>query len=163
MIIFGYPGIGKSTLAGSKEARVHDVIDLESSFFTEHEGGKDPYWYRLYGKVAEDLSRQGITVFVSTHEKVVNALKKSPEKKILVFPGSYLKSYWIKKLDDRRLKTGKFKDKRAYLRAKEHYDEDISELLRIAREENGFEMYLIENMNYDLKDILMDIWNKYRE
>lgn len=72
MIIIGYPGIGKSTLAGKD----HKFIDLESSNFKiEDERSED--WYKVYCKVAEDLSRQGYIVFVSSHLAVREALRGS--------------------------------------------------------------------------------------
>ena len=119
MIIFGYPGIGKTTLATSDKPLLSiagRVIDLDSSFFSDLD---DPFWYKRYTHLAEYISKQGYLVMISTHEKVVSSLKKSPEKKVIIVPSPDLKDKWIEKLDKRRQKTGLFKDKKAYLHVKE--------------------------------------------
>lgn len=156
MIIFGYPGIGKTTLADGTFS-YDKPIDLESSLFST---STDPYWYKLYAKVAEDLSRQGHLVFVSTHPHVLNMLDESTEKRIIIFPSKDLKDEWIRKLDKRRNETGKFKDKRAYLHVKEHYDEDIDGLMKTSNR-NEFKAYVIDSIDYDLVDILEEIKNGY--
>lgn len=68
MIITGYQGIGKSTLASKSDK----IINLESTCFWKYE--EDVYlnktgnksrpddWYVYYCQVAQDLSRQGYTV-----------------------------------------------------------------------------------------------------
>ena len=66
MIVIGYQGIGKSTLA----ARNLKYIDLESSNFwfddpETKQRVRHSNWYEMYFNVAEDLSRQGYVVFVS--------------------------------------------------------------------------------------------------
>ena len=60
MIISGYQGIGKSSLAGS-----HNCIDLESGNFWI-DGVRDNDWYKPYCKIANHLSEQGYIVFVFT-------------------------------------------------------------------------------------------------
>lgn len=60
MIYSGYPGIGKSTIAGK-----YNCIDLESSNF-----GKESGWEKIYCQVAKDLSDQGYNVFVSTRKQL---------------------------------------------------------------------------------------------
>ena len=153
MIIFGYPGIGKTTLATSDRLRlniVDMVIDLDSSFFSDLD---DPFWYKRYTHLAEYISKQGYLVMISTHEKVVSSLKKSPEKKLIIVPSPDLKEKWIEKLDKRRQKTGLFKDKRAYLHVKEHFDSDYEMLLR-ASTWPGYDILVLDSMNYSLSDIL---------
>ena len=100
MIIIGYPGIGKSTLAG----RDHKYIDLDSSNFKIN-GEKSEDWYKVYCKVAEDLSRQGYIVFVSSHSVVREALKGSEEAVAVAYPVGALEKQWITKLGDRYDKT----------------------------------------------------------
>ena len=120
MIVIGYPGVGKSTLAWSYK----EYVDLESStFFNGDERPED--WYVYYCKIAEDLSKQRKVVFVSSHKAVMDELHNSHEKVVIVYPTSFLKEDWIKKLQDRYDNTHSDKDLKAYLRAKEHYDEDI--------------------------------------
>ena len=79
MIITGYQGIGKSTLA----SKYDKIIDLESSSFwkTEEVYGVEKRtrpddWYVYYCQIALDLSKHGYTVFVSCHPKVREFLKK---------------------------------------------------------------------------------------
>ena len=75
MIIIGYPGVGKSTLAG----RYKEYIDLESSNWNGPDNTKPDNWWWSYGKVAEDLSRQGYRVFVSCHPSVQKYFEESNE------------------------------------------------------------------------------------
>lgn len=158
MIIFGYPGIGKTTLATSD--RLHSniadrVIDLDSSFFSDLD---DPFWYKRYTNLAEYISKQGYLVMISTHEKVVSSLKKSTEKKLIIVPSPELKEKWIEKLDKRRQKSGVFKDKKAYLHVKEHFDRDYEQLLK-ASTHPGYDILELDSMNYSLSDILSGILN----
>ena len=123
MIIIGYPGIGKSTLAG----RDHKYIDLESSNF-KIDGKRSEDWHKAYCKVAEDLSRQGYCVFVSCHSAVREALKGSEEDVAVVYPVGTLEKRWVTKLRDRYNKTNSEKDRMAYERARDHFNEDIASL-----------------------------------
>lgn len=150
MIIFGYPGIGKTTLATSKEAALSMVIDLDSSFFSDLD---DPFWYKRYTHLAEYISKQGYLVMISTHEKVVSSLKKSPEKKLIIVPSPKIKDKWIEKLDKRRQKTNLFKDKKAYLHVKEHFDSDYEQLLK-ASEWPGYDILVLDSPNYELSYVL---------
>ena len=74
LIICGYPGVGKSSIAGW-----HNCIDLESSFFSHRADipQKLDYWVPQYCQVAIDLALQGYTVFTSTHHAVIEYFKKS--------------------------------------------------------------------------------------
>jgi len=94
MIIIGYPGIGKSSLAGA----YNKYIDLESSNFNKPDLKKPEGWHKTYCKVAEDLSRQGYIVFVSCHKEVQDYLYSSDEIVALCYPTIELKDLWIGKL-----------------------------------------------------------------
>lgn len=99
MIIIGYQGIGKSTLA----ARNLKYIDLESSNFwfddpETKQRVRHSNWYEMYCNVAEDLSRQGYVVFVSSHQPVREKLSNSKEYVIACVPSLDLKDQWIEKL-----------------------------------------------------------------
>lgn len=158
MIIFGYPGIGKTTLTTSDRLHLNiadRVIDLDSSFFSDLD---DPFWYKRYTNLAEYISKQGYLVMISTHEKVVSSLKKSTEKKLIIVPSPELKEKWIEKLDKRRQKSGVFKDKKAYLHVKEHFDRDY-EMLKKASEWPKYDILELDSMNYSLSDILSGILN----
>jgi dimeric dUTPase (all-alpha-NTP-PPase superfamily) len=143
MIIIGYQGIGKSTLAGK-----NNCIDLESGNFWV-DGKRADDWYIPYCQIANHLSEQGYTVFVSSHEVVRNELKKSKEKVFVVCPSTWLQDKWIKKLSDRYETTGLIKDFKAWKNAEERYADNIMELMG-----SGLEFYNIKDMDYDLKDIV---------
>ena len=156
MIIFGYPGIGKTTLTTSEDYKtnfVNGVIDLDSMFFSDLD---DPYWFKRYTNLAEYISKQGYLVMISTHEKVVSSLKKSPEKKLIIVPSPKIKDKWVERLDKRRQKTNLFKDKKAYLHVKEHFDSDF-EMLKKASEWPKYDILELDSMNYSLSDILSGI------
>jgi hypothetical protein len=139
MIIIGYQGIGKSTLAGKA-----NCIDLESGNFWV-DGKRDEKWYIPYCNIAEHLSSQGYTVFVSSHEVVRNQLKNSNEEVYIVCPSLDLKDQWVQKLKDRYESTQLEKDYKAYMNAADRYTENISELIN-----SGIECYQIQSMDYDL-------------
>lgn len=139
MIIIGYQGIGKSTLAGK-----HDCIDLESSNFWVN-GQRDENWYIPYCNIAEHLSSQGYVVFTSSHEVVRNQLKNSKENVYIIHPSINLKDRWIKKLSDRYNQTKLEKDFKALMNAKDRYEENISELMN-----SGIKCCEIDSMDYDL-------------
>lgn len=150
MIIIGYQGIGKSTLAGK-----NNCIDLESGNFWV-DGKRADDWYIPYCQIANHLSEQGYTVFVSSHEVVRNELKKSDQKVFVVCPALYLRDLWIAKLEDRYNRTGLVKDFKAWKNAEDRYDENINKLL-----DSGFGVYAIDNMDYDLERLVVYL-SKYR-
>lgn len=146
MIIIGYQGIGKSTLAGK-----YGCIDLESgNFWVDGKRAED--WYIPYCQIANHLSQQGFTVFVSSHEVVRKELEKSKEKVFCVFPAINLKEQWVEKLRERYERTGLEKDFKAYANAEDRYKENISELMR------GYHLfYEIKSMDYSLRDIVLKL------
>ena len=152
MIIIGYQGIGKSTLAGKE-----NCIDLESGNFW-HNGARSDNWYVFYCQIAEHLSQQGYTVFVSSHEVVRNRLKKySNEQLAIIYPSVDLKEEWINKLKKRFEDTKLEKDYKAWMNAEDRYTENINEL-----KNSGIRCIEITNMNYDLISIIQyikkEIW-----
>lgn len=150
MIIIGYPGIGKTTLAG----RDHKYIDLESSNFKIN-GERSEDWYKIYCKVAEDLSRQGYVVFVSCHSAIREALRDSGEDIAVICPIGMLEKKWITKLRYRYEKTNSDKDKMAYERARDHYNEDIVSLYNYP---TRYQVWLT-NMSYDLESEIIRMIN----
>ncbi len=123
MIIIGYQGIGKTTLSSTNK----DFIDLESStFFVDGNRRRD--WYLEYCNVAESLSRQGYNVFVSSHKEVRDRLRRSDESVIAVVPSLDLKDFWIEKLRIRSEEDPSIKNKKAYLNARDRYEENIKEI-----------------------------------
>ena len=152
MIVVGYPGIGKSTLAG----RDYKYIDLESeNFWVDGERTED--WYKPYCKIAEHLSEQGYIVFVSSHEVVRQYLvENSRELVVLVYPSIELKDAWIDKLEKRYIKSGLEKDYKALMNAKDRYVENIKEL-----QESCIEYKLeINKLSYDLESMLIHLKNQ---
>lgn len=144
MIIIGYQGIGKSTLAGK-----YKFIDLESGNFW-HNGARPDNWYVFYCQIAEHLSQQGYNVFVSSHEVVRNRLRKySNEQLCVVFPSIELKDEWIDKLKKRFESTKLEKDYKAWMNAEDRYVENIQEL-----KNSGISYIELQDINYSLEDIL---------
>lgn len=152
MIVVGYPGIGKSTLAG----RDYKYIDLESgNFWIDGERAED--WYKPYCKIAEHLSEQGYIVFVSSHEVVRQYLvENSRELVVLVYPSIRLRSAWIDKLEKRYIKSGLEKEYKALINTKYNYVENIREL-----QESCIEYKLeIDELSYDLEAMLIHLKNE---
>ena len=152
MIVVGYQGIGKSTLAG----RDHKYIDLESGNFWI-DGERADNWYKTYCKIAEHLSEQGYIVFVSSHETVRQYLvENSRELVVLVYPSIELKDAWIDKLEKRYIKSRLEKDYKALMNAKYCYVENIREL-----QESCIEYKLeINKLSYDLESMLIHLKNQ---
>ena len=151
MIVIGYQGIGKSTLAG----RDHKFIDLESGNFWV-DGKRADDWYKPYCQIAEHLSQQGYIVFTSSHEVVRNQLINSKEVVVVVFPSLNLKNLWIDKLENRYRETGLEKDYKALMNAKDRYDENIREL---ANSKFNFKVALVKP-DYDLEASLIHFRNR---
>ena len=152
MIVVGYQGIGKSTLAG----RDYKYIDLESgNFWIDGKRAND--WYKPYCKIAEHLSAQGYIVFISSHEVVRQYLvENSKEPVVLVYPSIELKDAWIDKLEKRYIKSGLEKDYKALINAKYSYVENIKEL-----QESCIEYKLeIDELSYDLEAMLIHLKNQ---
>lgn len=150
MIVIGYQGIGKSTLA-TKSLR---YIDLESSSFwfddpETKQRVRHGNWYEVYCNVAEDLSRQGYTVFVSSHQPVRERLSRSDEYVITCVPSLDLKDKWIEKLRSRYENSGLEKDYKAYMNAADSFTENVTEMMN-----SGFDVLEVEDMDYDLKKLL---------
>lgn len=159
MIITGYQGIGKSTLAQKNDK----VIDLESSCFckTDKNGNttKPDDWYVYYCQVAQHLSKQGYTVFVSCHREVRDYLSMySQEKFCAIFPSQKLKTDWLKRLETRYNNSKLDKDLRALEHTKKYYNPDIARLEYEAKKDIGLNYYsdirIIHDMNYNLQELV---------
>ena len=149
MIIVGYPGIGKSSLA---KVHYHDYIDLESSWF-QTDGVISGEWWEVYCNVAEHLSENGHVIFVSCHGNVRKWLaEQSKQKVVVVYPSMKLKDQWIEKLHIRWEVSGDEKDLRAYERAAAYYVGDILELSSC-----GLDREEIDDMNYELGTLVFQL------
>lgn len=148
MIVVGYPGIGKRILAGT-----NNCIKLNSSLF---------YWnglkenlrnigIRKYYNVANALSKQGNTVFLSPDPSILKELEKTDEIVLIIYPSLELKDTWIEKLRAQYDETLTGTDYHAWKNAKHRYEDDIKELSkfnpRFLREE-------IDSIDYDLLKII---------
>lgn len=146
MIVIGYQGIGKSTLAGKN----NKFIDLESGNFWV-DGNRVDDWYKIYCNIAEHLSNQGYIVFMSSHKVVRDELKFRGLKDIIVcYPGLEMKEAWISRLQDRYDSSKLEKDYKALMNAKDMYEKNITDLAG----ELQFTHIVIHKMNYVLEDML---------
>lgn len=153
MIIIGYPGIGKSTLAG----RYKEYIDLESSHFNDVLGEKRSNWYIPYCRVAEDLSRQGYRVFVSCHKEVQEYFNKSTEYVMVIYPAVELKEQWLDKVKKRFENEPSIKNAKALESVKTHYNTHIKSLIN-SPFENKLEL---KDINYTLDNEIDNvIWSE---
>lgn len=145
MIVIGYQGIGKSTLA-RKSFR---YIDLESSAVRKG-NMRWQNWYEPYCMIAEWLSRQGYTVFVSSHKEVRDYLNEfCKEPFCAVVPNENLKEKWIGKLKERHKQLPTDKNYRAYMNAAVRYSENIREIKRDVEDVRE-----ITSMSYELDKLI---------
>lgn len=153
MIIIGYQGIGKSTLANRRTMR---CIDLESgNFFVDGKRADD--WYKIYVQIAKHLSQQGYTVFVSSHKVVRDELYGCGVPVAACFPDLSLKDEWVAKLEARYAESKLDKDYRALMNAKECYTTNISEMIADC-DEYGYEKIVITDIEHpDLSHWLLDV------
>ena len=145
MIIIGYQGIGKSSIA----KYANGYIDLESGNFWV-DGKRDDQWYIPYCSIAVHLSEQGYWVFTSSHEVIRKQLRSSTELKLIVCPTPELKDAWIRRLEERYERTQLEKDYKALMNAKDRYTENIQELL----DEEGYGKLIIRSLPFDLNEVL---------
>ena len=73
MIICGFPGTGKTTMA-----KFSRWVDLESTPFRKN--------WRLYAEVAKYMSEQGYTVMISTHSELLDELERLETRYTVVVP-----------------------------------------------------------------------------
>lgn len=171
MIITGYQGIGKSTLASKNDK----IIDLESGCFwktndfvnldtaQEHpdytiedvERSRPKDWYIYYCQMAEHLSKQGYIVFVSCHPVVREYLsQKSTEPFCAIFPAKKIKYAWLDRLSKRYNASKLEKDLRALRQAENSYDTDISRLCFECQHDVDYyhNFVMIDDIDYDLQE-----------
>lgn len=144
MIIIGYQGIGKSTLA--KDSLKY--IDLESGNFWIN-GERDEQWYKPYCNIANHLSAQGYTVFASSHKEVREELKNSSEVVKIAFPALDLKTDWLIRLTNRYNESMLEKDYKALINASLHYEDNIKDLMN-----EPFDKIIINNIDYNLRELI---------
>ena len=157
MIITGYQGIGKSTVAATR----YDIIDLESTNFWKVDkvtGTKTrpDDWYVYYCQLAMDLSSQGYIVFVSSHQQVRDYLKENHDAKnfCVIFPALRIKDDWLKRLKDRYEASGLEKDLNAYIRALNSYETDIQKFYDEAEAGYYHRVITLADIDYDLAKVI---------
>lgn len=158
MIVFGYPGIGKSTLANESYLTGLRVIDLESSnFFVD--GQRPDNWAEIYCSIAKDLSKQNYIVFMSTHQEVRDAFFKtrSDEDAAVIYPSLELKGEWVARLEDRYVLSGLDKDYKAWQRAYKCYEEDINDLISFA-EKHYLPQHRLTQIDYELYPMIANMY-----
>ena len=154
LVIIGYQGIGKSSLAGWSKC-----VDLESgNFFVG--GRRVGDWYIPYCQTALHIANQGYTIFVSSHKVVVDYLKSVPlpenVHRVVVFcPSRTMRYEWIERLQERYDRTQLAKDYRALMNAKERFDDDIVELVN-----SGLSVVQPAAMDYNLKNYVYYLQQK---
>lgn len=144
MIIIGYQGIGKSTLAKDS----WKYIDLESGNFWIN-GERDEQWYKSYCNIANHLSAQGYTVFTSSHKEVREELKNSSEVVKIAFPALELKTDWLIRLTNRYNESMLEKDYKALINASLYYEDNINDLMN-----EPFDKIVINNIDYNLRKLI---------
>lgn len=144
MIIIGYQGIGKSTLAKDS----WKYIDLESGNFWIN-GERDEQWYKPYCNIANHLSAQGYTVFTSSHKEVREELKNSSEVVKIAFPALELKTDWLIRLTNRYNESMLEKDYKALINASLYYEDNINDLMN-----EPFDKIVINNIDYNLRELI---------
>lgn len=143
-----------------------NVIDLESSnFFAD--GKRSDDWYKVYCNIADDLSRQGFVVFVSSHEVVRKELLKSAEDVRVCYPTIGIRDDWFincedamcnryiavtQYLDRNRIKISKL------MAAAEQYEENINSLSK-----SGFEKMEIDSFDYSLLEMFDNYLKKSQD
>lgn len=149
-IIFGYPGIGKSTLARNCK----DFIDLESSVF-KIDGERDPNWYKVYVDMAIHIANQDRIVFMSTHPWTRDyiATKENLDIPVLiVYPSIDLKDFWNLKVSIRYTNDPNQKNLTAMNKVKNDYDKDILGL----ENDKRFHHLVLNSKKYRLDDDIID-------
>lgn len=163
MIIFGYQGIGKSSLANSPAGALY--IDLESSMFrTPMHPERSEDWFQAYGNIVCDLDKQGKFVFSACHQQIRDYIASEKDLNGVVaaicYPSLELREEWLYRLRQRWMDTQLPKDKAALDFAEASYSSSIKTLDK----DTYYDHIILNNMNYNLNNILISYYNyKYYE
>ena len=148
MIISGFTGIGKSTIA--RLSRYNRIIDLESSDFFVN-GNRIDKWYEIYCKIAKRLSDQGYIVFVSCHKDVRNYLKEHDIKYVVIYPSKELEAEWTLKLKHRYNKNQSESNLKALQRVENNFLDDVNDIIK----HDDLSIPIIE-IDYALEDYISE-------
>lgn len=161
LIICGYPGVGKSSIAGW-----NNCIDLESSWFSYDKDGNridpDEEWVANYCMIAWRLAMQGYTVLLSTHKAVINTLREGKRildrdgiRVVIFVPRSDMKKAWIERLVNRYIESDEDVDLRAFVGGIQYWD---TKMLTIRH--SDFPVYCPDSIDYDFRDYILKIREK---
>lgn len=149
MIIFGYQGIGKSTLCKTGYAC---IIDLESYMFrTPMHPERSEDWFQAYGNIAYHLSHEyGKIVLCACHDKIRDYIYEEKDTKnehiAICYPSLDLKDAWLEKLTKRYELTHELKDKAALDFAVASYTSSIKALEKDTR----FDHIVLTDISYSM-------------
>ncbi len=155
LIIMGYQGIGKSTLA----RKYIDVIDFESSLLKINNNRFDN-WEQVYCNMAIDLASQGNIVLTSSHKNVREEFAKYVSSKIHIIsicPSINLKNSWINTLLTRYNQNKSDKNLAAYKNAVNNFDNSVTDISK----DFNFSNIIIDDLDYDLFTIIKGLCNIY--
>lgn len=158
LIICGYPGVGKSSIAGW-----NNCIDLDSSWFSYDKDGNviypDEAWTVNYCMLARKLALQGYTVLLSTHQAVINTLQEGKwllnkdDIRIVIFvPRSDMKKAWVERLVNRYIESDKDADLRAFVGGIQYWDSKMTTIRH-----SDFSVYCPDSIDYDFRDYILKI------
>ena len=158
MIIFGYQGIGKSTLANSPSGESY--IDLESSMFrTPMHPERSEDWFQAYGNIVYDLNKQNKFIFSACHQQIRDYIASEKDLKgvmsVICYPSIELREEWLYRLRQRWIDTQLPKDKAALDYAEASYSSSIKALDK----DTDYDHLILTKMNYNLHDILIGYFN----
>lgn len=155
MIIFGYPGIGKTSIARWD----YRFIDLDPSdpLIRWRWPRKKDDWVTDYCNMALMLSKQGYYVLVSTHPNVIRRLASKNEDYCFVYPDVSIQEEWTNRLKERYLRTPNRSTHNAYVRVRDHMKEDFLQLERL----HG-KRIVLHSMEYNLKPDIIAIFEGVR-
>lgn len=154
MIIFGYQGIGKSSLC---KTGYKGIIDLESSMFrTPMHPERSEDWFQAYGNIAYHLSHEyDKIVLCACHDKIRDYIYEEKDIKnehiAICYPSLDLKDAWLEKLNTRYEVTHELKDKAALGFAVASYNSSIKAL----EKDNRFDHIVLTDINYSLPHSIM--------
>lgn len=98
IIICGFPGVGKTTVANNRRS----ILDAESSAFSWEFDPEKPYERKRncsfpgnYIKYIKEQSERFDAILVSSHRRVMDALRAEGEQYVIVAPRRELKNEYL--------------------------------------------------------------------
>ncbi len=124
MIFCGYPGIGKTSIAG-ETINGHKIVDMELWRMACPQFPEKTY--KIFINYVEDLMSQGLYVMCPTDNGLRKELEKRNIEYVNVFPNLTLKNYWLS-LAENRYWRGTNRDLQVYGHIRHFFEENIKEL-----------------------------------